>query len=116
MTELISYIVDHNKKEFFFFENNREGNTAVKEKEIELAERDGYEELYGTKIPPYPKQLKKLKNYYGTVWLVYRWTETGAVHFSIHGRWKEAKVAKSEGYKVQKFVLTPYEKFQERYA
>jgi len=115
MTELISYIVDSNKKEFFFYENNREGNTAMKEKETELAERDGYEELMGIKIPPYPHQLKRLKSYHGTVWLVYKTLDSGCILYSIHGRWKEAKLSKTEGYKVKKFIITPYKEYMERY-
>lgn len=104
---LILYIVDTKAQEFFFFENTREGNTKAKEKETELAERYGYETIYDTKVPPFPKQLKTLKNYYGTVWLCIKWSK-GV--YSIHSRWKDAKENIQYGYKVIKFELSPFEK------
>jgi len=63
-------------------------------------------------IPPFPVQFKKLKNYYGTIWLQVKWNEKSCT-YQIHGRFKD--VPKTEDYTIKKIVLTPYKEYNKRF-
>jgi len=52
----------------------------------------------------------KVKNYYGTVWFAYRWSEAGAFHHHIEGRYTEMKIflKNNPEYKMKKIVVEEY--------
>jgi len=114
--QTISYIINHETKEFFFFEDFNK----AKEKETEIAEKYGYAEIWksGTKIPKYPIQYHTLKKYYGTIYFLYKWYEKG-INCYIEGRKTEIdhirKYNKCEGYTLKKIVLTPYNEFKKQF-
>lgn len=102
----IFYIHDQNTHEIYFFLNTE--YTAARNKEIELAEKYGYEKLYGRDVPPFPIETHKFSSFYGTVWLA-TIEERGDFRFSIHSHWSEVKIKKDMGYTVKKIILKEYE-------
>ena len=106
----IYYLIDFKAKEFFFYEDH----TAAKQKEKELMDKYGplKNKIFpDTDFPPCPVEWKTLKNYYGTVWLAIKWSDSGAAHYHIQGRWKDIKHNKENDYEIKKFVLTPYDEY-----
>jgi len=112
MATEIYYICDLNAQEFYFFERYND----AKKKEGELTKKYGGKGLeFGDKIlmvPPFAVQFKKLKNYYGTIWLQIKWTEKSCL-YQIYGRFKD--ISKNEGYSIKKIVLTSYQEYQKRF-
>jgi len=104
MNKTIFYLVVPETQQFFFYETLPE----VRAKEKELAKIYGYDATFPD-VPKIYHQYKTLKNYYGTVWLAYKWNENGTGAYSIHARWKECKDNRDYGYKIQKFELSPFE-------
>lgn len=104
----ISYIIDLKAKQFYFFE---EGHyKEAQEKQVEIIGNYNEDQWHSINI-----QHKRLKKYYGTVWLARKFTESGACHYYIEGSWKLVKGFKDKGYIIKKFVLTPYEEYNKRF-
>ena len=77
----------------------------------EIAKQFGYtkNDLWPTlETPKYTVQMKTIKNYYGTVWIAYEVRKSGAIAYTMHGRWKDAKYMKEKGNKIKKIVLEDY--------
>lgn len=100
---IIYYIIDNLTRKFYFFENGHYNEAKAKEKELGTIESDFKDKML---IPRCPLQYKTLKNYYGTVWVTYKFNENGCV-YQIAGRLKDLGV-KEESFTTKKFVLSPY--------
>lgn len=103
MGRMIYYLIDLQNKEIFAFNNHDKAKT--KEKELGLIESDFKDKML---IPRCSLEFKTLKNYYGTIWIKYRFNESGSCAFKIEGRMKDLGII--EGFKVKKIALEPYEK------
>ena len=101
MGHKIMYLIDPTTKEFFFFEEGP-GYYAAKEKQKEF----GTEIVLGSEVPLAPIQYRKLRSYYGTIWLA---RHNNA--YIIAGRYKDVKNSLKNGYKITKYVVTPYEQY-----
>ena len=113
MSKTIFYIINFPERKIHVFLYLPE----ARQKEQELIDIYGarkttleeFPNLPEIKIPLYPVEFKTLKGYYGTVWVAYKFTESGACHLKIDDHWKNIKDRKDDGYKIQKFELEPYE-------
>ena len=116
MATMIYYIIDLEAKEFHFFEDGQHNEAKTKEKELMEKYGSIKSEIWkDAEFAPYPIEYKTLKNYYGTVWLAYKWSDSGAVAYSIQGRWNDIKHRRDDGYTIKKFELTPYEEYQKQF-
>lgn len=123
MSKQIFYIIDHTSQEFYFFEKH----DVAKAKELELSKKYGFMKAPKTgisdyldnllqELPRYPVAYKDLKNYYGTIWYAFKWSEKGgAVHFVVQGRYKDLKNRKEDGYTIKKIVFTPYKEYMKQF-
>ena len=103
----IMYLIDPTTKEFFFFEEGP-GYYAAKEKQKEY----GTETVLGSEVPIVRIQYRKVSSYYGTVWVAYDYTHDAYI---IAGRYKDVKRHLVNGYKIKKYVVTPYEQYIHRF-
>ena len=119
--QTIYYLVDFKTKEIFVYDN------FVKARE----KQEFFREKYGTisvTLPngnviedcdPISYKQKKLKHYYGTVFILYKFKENNVLVSYIEGRKKEIdqikKYNKLDDYTLKKIVITEYDEFKKRF-
>jgi hypothetical protein len=96
--QTVYYLIDRKNKKYHFFDNFTERNELREELGIELIDTG----------------QERLKHYYGTVWILYKWEDDIITHY-IEGRKKEIdlikKYNKCEDYKLEKIVVMSYKDF-----
>jgi len=106
MGDIVWYIICHEEKRFYIFNNRPE----AQQKEDELAKIYGYREnkyFPNSKVPKYIIDFKTLKGYYGTVWLASKWNDD-CVSYVLHSHYNKIKGRKQDGYKIRKIVFEEY--------
>ena len=107
----VGVLLDFEKQVFEIFANfflaaqEFRARANLEEKGLEFEELD--KRIKESKLSYFSGSVK---NYYGTVWFAYRWSEGGAFHHHIEGRYKEMKVflKNHPEYKMKKIVLEEY--------
>lgn len=119
----IYYLVDHKNKEFFFYDNFID----AREKEAEFKEKYGAKTVTlpnGNTIEdcnPIHYRSKTLKNYYGTLYFLYKWDNENLI-FYLEGRKKEIDSIKriypkqTNGMKLKKIILQDYQEFLKKHG
>ena len=117
----IYYLVDFKTQEIFVYKDF----IQAREKEKEFKKKYGPRTVTlpnGNVIDdcnPINYSQKTLKHYYGTVYCLYKFTETGALHSYWEGRTKEIDAIKKysnvKDFTLKKFVLEPYEEFKKQF-
>ena len=117
----IYYLVDFKTQEIFVYDN------FVKAREKQEFFREKYGAISVTlsngniieDCDPISYSQKKLKHYYGTVFILYKFKENNVLVSYIEGRKKEidqiCKYNKLTDYTLKKIVITPYDEFKKRF-
>jgi hypothetical protein len=109
MSKKIYYFVDAENEEFHFFESREkalEFRDSLEKRDLVINGKT-FEE-----VPRLTMYQRELRHYYGTVYVVYKKTESGNISYKIFGRWKDCRGYDKDNYDYKKIVLTPYDEYK----